>query len=94
MDSLVEAQRLRLEAYATIASVIMTEIESGLMFCRIAKGQQEGGTRDRTLEHARKAYTTAESGMWKLKTSHAEFDPIIAPLELLKCELRNVCAKR
>jgi hypothetical protein len=79
MDSLAEANRLRSEAYATIANFVMTEIESGLMLCRIAKGKAESDSRDRTLELARKAYTTAENGMWKLKTSHPDFDPIIAP---------------
>jgi hypothetical protein len=103
LNSLAEANRLRSEAFATIANFVVTEIESGLMLCRIAKGKAESDSRDRSLELARKAYTTAENGMWKLKTSHPDFDPIIAPLEYsnLSCGTpqgnvsgMNPCAKK
>src|SRR5438105_1656748 len=90
MDSLAEAKRLRLEAHAAIATFVTVEIESGLMFCRIAKGQRENDKRNRTLEHVRKAIRTAENGMQKLKITHAEFNRIVAHLELLKFELRNI----
>ena len=87
MDVITEAERVRSEAQAAIADFLLVEIETGLMFCRIAQGEQERAKRDHALEQARKAYTTAKNGIRKLKLKRVELDKFKLPLGRLKSEL-------
>src|SRR5437667_5256126 len=90
MDSFAEAERVCSEAHSAIASFVMVEIEVALTSCRIAKCEHDAEERTRFLRRARKAYRTAEKLMQKLKLSEAEFDRIVAQLEVLECELEGM----
>src|SRR5262245_25815231 len=89
-DNLAASVRLFEEAKAAIARFVAAEIETGMIFCSIARGRPEGERRRQNLDIARKAYEVAEQWIWKRDMQQAQFNHIAADLERLRFELGMV----
>ncbi len=89
-DVIAEAARLRGDVHKSIAKFVETEIETGFLFCLIAKQQQLGARRERLLQNAWKAHDTAQKWIWKLHMAHDQFDQVTAQLERLGFELNGL----
>jgi hypothetical protein len=82
-----EAFQLHAKAENAIARFIDSEIDIGLLFCRIASQRPDGERRRSFLEKARRAHEVARQSSWKLNMPHSDLDALATKLEKLKSHI-------
>jgi hypothetical protein len=70
-----------------MADFVMTELELGRTFCKLATNYRSVKNSNRAIENAREALATAEKYMWKLRMEHRVFDEMTSLAERLRFEL-------
>ena len=78
---------MRAQTKRIIARFVDTEIDTGLMFCELAREPSNSTRNEARLESARKALGVAEEWIWKLDMPHEQFNQLTAKMEKLRFEL-------